>query len=97
MNNEERIAAHESRLLQEHRSTFVGGADLRDVLGFKTGAAFRQAVHEGRVPVPTFLQAGRRGHFARIHDLAVWLARLDATIERDSPIDDDQITNREDR
>ena len=95
MNVKERIAAHEARLRQEHRSTLVGGADLRNVLGFKTGAAFRQAVHEGRVPVPTFLQAGRRGRFARVHDLAIWLARLDASIDQITPID--HTTNGEDR
>jgi hypothetical protein len=81
LNAETRIAVHEARLLKKHGTTFIGGAELRTVLGFKTGAAFRQAVHTGRVPVRTFIQAGRRGRFARIHDLAVWLARIDAQID----------------
>lgn len=51
----------------------VGGARLTRVLGYPTQAAFRQAVARGRVPVPLFTIPGRRGKFAQVHDIAVWV------------------------
>lgn len=97
MNVKERIAAHELRLLQKHRGTFVSGADLRDILGFRTPAAFRQAVYEDRLPVPTFVEAGRRGRFARIHDLAVWLAQIDDRLDQNQTGSVIRSLNEEDR
>jgi hypothetical protein len=85
MNMDERIASHEARLYAKHRANFVGGVALRAELGFRTGTAFRLAASQGRLPIPTFIQTGRRGRFARVHDLAVWLAGIDAQIEAQQP------------
>lgn len=52
----------------------VGNAGLRQVLGFSTQAALRQAVLRSAMPVPVFEIEGRKGWFARAHDLAAWLA-----------------------
>jgi hypothetical protein len=51
----------------------IGGARLTRVLGYPTQAAFRQAVARKRVPVPLFTIDGRRGKFANVHDIAVWI------------------------
>ena len=51
----------------------VGGARLTTALGYPSQAAFRQAVARGKLPVPVFEIDGRRGKFARIHDIAVWV------------------------
>lgn len=55
----------------------VGGKDLRHLLGYKTGDAFRQAVKHNRIPFPTFIMEGRRMRMARTHDIAKWLASID--------------------
>jgi hypothetical protein len=52
----------------------VGSAGLRQVLGFPTQAALRQAICRGAVPVKVFEIEGRKGQFALAHDLAAWLA-----------------------
>lgn len=75
-----RIAFHEQRLLERYRSPLVGATALRTLLGFGSGQAFRVAARRERLPVPTFFQEGRRGRFARVSDLAAWLAAVDAAI-----------------
>jgi hypothetical protein len=52
----------------------VGSAGLRQVFGYPTQAALRQAVARGAVPVRVFELDGRKGPFALAHDLAAWLA-----------------------
>lgn len=52
----------------------VGPAGLRQVLGFPTQAALRQAIARGAVPIKVFEVSGRKGQFALAHDLAAWLA-----------------------
>jgi hypothetical protein len=67
----------EARLLQSLIRDWgyvVGSAGLRQVLGFPTQAALRQAIARGAVPVNTFELEGRKGPFALAHDLAAWLA-----------------------
>lgn len=62
----------------------VSGPELRRRLGFRSGEAFRNAVRQGRVPVPVLKLPGRRGWFARTADLERWRARLEGQ-ERDGP------------
>lgn len=67
----------EARLLQSLIRDWgyvVGSAGLRQVLGFPTQAALRQAIARGAVPIKTFELEGRKGPFALAHDLAAWLA-----------------------
>lgn len=52
----------------------VGSAGLRQVLGFPSQAALRQAICKGLLPVHVFQISGRKGPFALAHDLAAWLA-----------------------
>jgi len=56
---------------------FISGKNLRHLLGYRTGDAFRQAVRRGSIPFPTFIPKGRRERVARTHDVASWLASLD--------------------
>lgn len=51
----------------------VGGGALSRALGYRTQAAFRQALSRDRVPVRVFEIEGRRGRFARTGDIARWL------------------------
>jgi hypothetical protein len=58
----------------------LGGAQLWRTLGFRTAAAFRQALHRKTLPVPVFSLPGRSGKFARRVDVDQWLAQIDALI-----------------
>ena len=51
----------------------VGGSALSLALGYPTQESFRKAQQRGRIPVPTFTIAGRRGRFAAGTDIAQWL------------------------
>lgn len=64
------------RELTERFGPLIGGAHLVTVAGFPTGAAFRKALHRGRVGFTVFQIAGRRGRFAWTADVARWLAQL---------------------
>jgi hypothetical protein len=54
----------------------IGGKDLVNVLGFKTSAAFRQALKLNRLGIETFTIKGRRGRFAFTQDVQQWLQNL---------------------
>lgn len=69
-----RIAKIEDQLLTRFGAV-IGGADLRHLLGYRTGSAFRQAVHRKTLPVRTFLQP-KRGRCASSAEVAVWMASL---------------------
>ncbi|OCG83450.1 hypothetical protein LMG667_17390 [Xanthomonas euvesicatoria] len=76
-----RAATLERWLIAKH-GPFVGGKELRQLLGFDTADAFRQAVRRGTLPVHTFFEEGKRGRCARSIDLATWIA---AAEERTAP------------
>ena len=54
----------------------IGGKDLVHVLGFKTPAAFRQALRLNRLELKIFAIEGRRGKFALTSDIEKWLDNL---------------------
>ena len=56
----------------------IHGAELRKILGYRTGNAFRQAVHRKTLPVRTFFEPHRRGRCAASADVAIWMASLQA-------------------
>jgi hypothetical protein len=60
--------------LHEQHGPFVGGKELRKLLGFKTYYAFRQADIRGQLPVKTFSLPHRQGKFALTEDVAKWLS-----------------------
>lgn len=55
----------------------IGGRDLHLILGYRTGDAFRHAVHRGTLAIPTFFIKGRRGRCAAARDVAQWIASLE--------------------
>jgi hypothetical protein len=59
----------------------VSGAELARLLGYRNGAALRQAVHRRTLQVPTFFLPGRRGRCARTEDIVRWLQRLEGLAE----------------
>ena len=65
----------EQGLLQRY-GPIVGQDELRQALGYASQDAFRQALARGRLPVPVFSIAGRRGKYALSKDIALWLAQL---------------------
>ncbi|HEY1138460.1 MAG TPA: hypothetical protein VGE64_13350 [Xanthomonadaceae bacterium] len=58
--------------LQDRFGMIVAGRDLVRLLGYRTSAAFRQAVHRKSLGVQTFFIRGRRGRCARTSDVARW-------------------------
>lgn len=66
------LAELEARLIQSFGGV-IGGKDLTRLLGYRSQAAFRQAVARQRLAVPVFTLEGRRGKFARAHDVAYFL------------------------
>ncbi|NKZ37357.1 hypothetical protein HF690_00125 [Oleiagrimonas citrea] len=69
----------ERDLLTRYGSPLLGGDDLRSALGYPSIEALRQAIARGTVPVPVFSVAHRRGKFALVKDVAIWLAALRQT------------------
>lgn len=54
----------------------LSGNSLREVLGYRSMDAMRQAVLRGTIPIPIFSIKHRRGKFALIKDVANWLADI---------------------
>ena len=54
----------------------LSGNSLREVLGYRSMDAMRQAVLRGTMPVPIFSIKHRRGKFALIKDVAIWLSEI---------------------
>lgn len=63
----------EKDLLEKH-GPLMHNEDLRAALGYPTMEAFRQALSKNLVPIPVFPIEKRRGKFALVKDVAVWLA-----------------------
>jgi len=51
----------------------IPARDLVRLLGYRTSAAFRQAVRRQTLELNTFFIHGRRGRYARAADVAAWL------------------------
>jgi len=75
LNSEKEVLINTLRQdLMEHFGPVIGGEDLRQVLGYKTGAAFRLALKQNDITLPVFTIKKRRGRFALAIDIARWLA-----------------------
>ena len=56
---------------------------LRTALGYKSTEAFRQALTRKTVPIPVFSVENRRGKYALVKDVAIWLAnQRNSTLEK---------------
>ena len=63
----------EVEMLSQHGPMLSGDA-LRKVLGFATMDGFRKAIVRNKLPIPVFSLENRRGKYALVKDVAVWLA-----------------------
>lgn len=80
----------EQDLLQRY-GPMIGQDDLRQALGYASLAAFRQAYCRGQVPVPVFAISHRRGKYALVKDLALWLASMRLAVgDADRPTEEKQ-------
>ena len=59
--------------LHHHYGPLMGGRRLYRALGYDSAEIFRASLSRGRVPVPVFPIAGRRGKFALTVDVVQWL------------------------
>jgi len=71
------VAEIESNLIAEY-GPILNSSVLWKILGYRTNAAFRQALVRKTVPVSIHKIKNRRGSFALSHDVAVWLSTLRA-------------------
>jgi len=53
----------------------IPARDLARLLGYRTSAAFRQAVRRQTLDLNTFFIRGRRGRYARAADVVAWLTK----------------------
>lgn len=77
MNNNQRLEKLASQLEQElilQHGPMVSNDDLRIALGYASMDAFRQSLVRKTVPIPVFSLPNRRGKYALVKDLALWLA-----------------------
>ena len=61
------------QLLINKYGPIVSGEDLVESLGYRSLNAFRQARHQGTVPIKIFRIENRRGYHALVVDIADWL------------------------
>ncbi|MDP3742929.1 MAG: hypothetical protein Q8Q76_01135 [Methylotenera sp.] len=78
MNNNQRLEKLANQLEQEltlQHGPMVSNDDLRIALGYASMDAFRQSLVRKTVPIPVFSLPNRRGKYALVKDLALWLAQ----------------------
>lgn len=73
-NFDEPLAVLLERELTSRYGPIVSNDNLRLVLGYASKEAFRQALSRKTIPIAVFEIENRRGKFALIKDVAVWLA-----------------------
>jgi hypothetical protein len=53
----------------------ISNDDLRVALGYVSMDAFRQALARKTMPIPVFSLPNRRGKYALVKDVAIWLSQ----------------------
>jgi len=75
LENETLARIIERDLLNQY-GPLIGKEDLRVALGYRSNDAFRQALSRNTIPIPVFEIEHRKGKFALVKDLAVWLEAM---------------------
>jgi hypothetical protein len=78
MKDQEKANALASLLEQELMGRYgplISNDNLRVALGFVSMNAFRQALVRKTMPIPVFPLANRRGKYALVKDVAIWLSK----------------------
>lgn len=63
--------------MKEKYGEIIGGFELAKLLGYKSTAAFQQAISRNQIPFSTFNIENRKGKFAYTNDVIGWLTNLD--------------------
>jgi hypothetical protein len=71
----EEFAQSLERSLMDKHGPLMTNEHLSAALGYRSMAAFRQALMRNTVPIPVFGLPRRRGKFAFVKDVARWLAQ----------------------
>lgn len=71
---DEPLAVLLERELMHRYGPMISNDNLRLVLCYPSKEAFRQAISRKTVPIPIFDIENRKGKFALVKDVAVWLA-----------------------
>jgi len=71
---DEPLAVLLERELMHRHGPMISNDDLRQVLCYPSKEAFRQAIVRKTVPIPIFDIENRKGKFALVKDVAIWLA-----------------------
>mgnify|MGYP000029125325 CR=1 FL=1 len=64
----------EADLLKLYGSPMLSGEKLQRAMGYRTVDALRQAILRKTIPVKVFKLENRRGQYALVKDVALWLA-----------------------
>jgi adenylylsulfate kinase-like enzyme len=65
----------EAQLFKKYNMLMLSGESLRQALGYPSQDALRQAIKRSYVEVPLFTLPNRRGYFALVKDIALWIAQ----------------------
>lgn len=68
------VKSIESQLFEKY-GTMIGSKDLWRTLGYPSPSALRQAVSRKTLEVTLFELPKRRGRFALVRDVALWIAK----------------------
>lgn len=77
MNNHEKmsdLAELLERELMGRYGPLISNDDLRVALGYVSMDAFRQSLARKTIPIPVFPLPNRRGKYALVKDVAIWLS-----------------------
>lgn len=83
-----------AELKDRYKCEFVNGQALRELLGYATGSAFRQAVFHKRLPIPTVHIEGRRGRHGRLLDIAKWQVEIEQRLQAEDVQGGPEIAHR---
>jgi hypothetical protein len=64
----------EKQLLEFYRAPVLTGTDLQKALGYRSIDSLRQSILRNQFPVRVFNMPNRRGKFALVKDIALYLA-----------------------
>ena len=65
----------ENELMQRYGSPLVTGEKLAEAMGYRSIHSLRKHMSKYQFPIELFTIEGRRGRFALLKDIALWLAR----------------------
>jgi hypothetical protein len=67
--------ALERELMNRYGAPLLTGDKLSDAMGYRSIHSLRKHMAKDEVPVKLFTIKGRRGRFALLKDIALWLAK----------------------